>query len=493
MKTINPLRLAEKLHRLNRGERGSTLLRDKPRMRELLWFLHWQGRQPGGLEGFVDRFLESHPARFGDVATAQSTPWTLEAALPIWEEQRERCERDSGCGLGEFSLWAIDKEFNDDCSRRNQRRPLSDRDATDLKDGLRRFNRGYFAKKYYEKAKERLPGLLVDLCERPDCEYLSASCHPDLYTALCECMDRHAAATRCQLASTRVADMVFKRLEFTRSGNDPALILGDARIGKTKSGATWGVMYPGRGLVVTVPSDDTLTAFYYAHADALGLDYTPSTSTKALKFDIEFIIANSGLLFIYDESHFLVPQNYTAKTPPARMNWVRSCLIDRGVGVAFFATRQSYQSSMDKYVTKTQYQFEQWLGRIAPPLILPADLDSSELLATARAMFPNLDGDLLEIVVQRCAVRGTGLREIGGAVRYACFLAQRDGRPEPTLDDVDGAFTEFLGEQQVQPAEPPRRARGANALPAPGRRATQPISSADQPLATDARREVTLV
>ncbi len=493
MKTINPLRLAEKLHRLNRGVRGSTLLRDKPRMRELLWFLHWQGCQPGGLEGFVDRFLESHPARFGDVATAQSAPWTLEEALPIWEEQRQRCERDSSYGLGEFAVWAIDKEFEDGIHIRDAHRPLTDRDASNLQDGLRRFNRDYFAKKHYQRAKENLPGLLVDLCERLDCEYLSASYHPDLYTALCECMDRHAEATRGQLASTRVADMVFKRLEFTRNGNDPALILGDARIGKTKSVSTWAAMYPGQARVVTVPSDDSMTAFYYAHADALGLDYTPSTSTKALKFDIEFIIANSGLLFIYDESHFLAPQNYTAKTPPARMNWVRGCLIDRGVGVAFFSTRQSYEASMGKYGKKTQYQFEQWTGRIAPPLILPAELDSSELLATARAMFPNLDGDLLEIVVQRCAVRRTGLREIGGAVRYACFLAQRDGRMEPTLDDVDGAFVEFLGEQQDQPAEPPRRAREANALPAPGRRATQPISSADQPLTTDARREVTLV
>lgn len=494
MKTINPLRLAEKLHRLNRGERSSTILRDKPRMRELLWFLHWQGCQPGGLGRFVQRFLELHPARFGPAVNEQMGSWSLEQALPIWENQRSHCERCGIHGFGEFSVWATDKEFDyEGQDRWNEHRPLAERDALDLQEGLCKFNRAYFAEKSCLEAISRLPDLLVDLCERLDCDYLAPSYHPELYAALCECMDRHAEETRGQLASTRVADMVFKRLDFARGANDPALILGDARIGKTKSVSTWAAMYPGQARVVTVPSDDSLTAFYYAHADALGVDYTPSTSMKALKFDIEFIIANSGLLFIYDESHFLVPQNYTAKTPPVRMNWVRSRLIDRGIGVAFFSTRQSYQASMRKYGKKTQYQFEQWTGRIASPLILPAELDSSELLATARAMFPNLDADLLEIVVQRCAIRGTGLQELGAAVRYACFLAQRDGRTEPTLDDVDGAFAEFLREQEVQPAEPLRRARVANALPVPGRRASQPISSADQPLTTDARRDVVLV
>lgn len=487
MKRINPLRLAEKLHHWDREDRWTSICERMPRLRELLWSLHWQSCQPGGIDRFVERFIEAHPPKFGSGGA-----WTLEQCLPIWEAERSRCAHHGGAGFGEFACWAVDKEFEEDFTRRPTS-PLCDRDAADLANGVERFNRSYFAQCYANEARSRLPGLLVDICERLDADYFAPSYHPDLYPALCAFMDRHAELTRQTIASTRVAEMVFKRLDFAHTAHVPALILGDARIGKTKSVATWAAMYPGLARVVTTPSDDTMTAFYYAHADALGLDYTPSTSTKALKFDLEFIIANSGLLFLYDESHYLVPQNYTSKTPPARMNWVRSCVIDRGIGVAFFSTRQSYEISVRKYWKKTQYQFEQWLGRIAPPLILPDKLDSSELLASARANFPALDSDLLEIVVERCIVRGTGLQELGGAVRYAEFLAKRAGRTEPSLEDIDGAFEEYLLEREEKTDKAPRSPREASAPLAPDCRATQPISDADQPVTRRHESEVSLV
>jgi hypothetical protein len=472
---INPLRLAEKIHRLKR-------------MCEMLWFIQWQSLQPGGLGSFVETLIENYPAPFGPYTNEGHSlaEWSLEECMGTWE--RLRCDHghDYSNGLNEFLHWALDKDFDArigcEIRARNQR----------LMEGTRLFNRRYFARAFYLSALSKLPGLLVDLCERPGSDLLAPSYFPNLYEALCGMMDLHAASARKSIASTRVVDMVFKRLDFGLASQVPTLILGDARIGKTKSVSTWASMHPGRARVVTVPSDDTLTAFYYAHADALGLDYSPSTSIKALKFDLEFIIANSGLLYLYDESHFLVPQNYTAKTPPQRMNWVRSRVIDLGLGVAFFSTRQSYQSSMRKYGKKTQYQFEQWLGRIAPPLILPADLETSELLAAARAMFPKVDEDLLALVVERCAARNTGLQEIGGAVQYALFLASRAGREMPDLEDVDGAFSEFLGEGEL-PAAPALQAREMVAPLVPPNRATQPISGRDQHLTTDSRREVTPV
>lgn len=208
------------------------------------------------------------------------------------------------------------------------------------------------------------------------------------------------------------------------------------------------------------------------------MDYSPATPTKQLKFDVEYVLAHGGLFITYDESHWLIPQNYSAKTPPARMNWVRSRIIDRGMGVAFFSTRQNYQSSLGRFAKKTQYQFQQWIGRIAPPLILPDALDAEELLAAALAKFPSVDPDMLAIVVERCFARKTGFQELPGVVEYALFLADRAGRQDISLDDVDGAFGEFLGEP---------KATAAPSSPAPRADAAQTPRTSRQPVASPPR------
>lgn len=277
MTPINPLRVAEKLHHLRREsiERETSIWNQQPRLAEILWTIQWWSLQPGGLERRVEKFVEWAGDRVGPfvMPPAGSGPWTLPQCLPYWEQVRQDAER--GCGrrlfLREFDEWSADKPLDDGdekISRPYYDETLESRDRAELEDGAARFNRDYFKAAFRSIAEGELPALLGDVCERPSCDYLAPWYFNDLIPSLCDYIDHLAGQVKATLAQTRVADMVFKRLDFGIKSSVPTLILGDARIGKTRSVSTWTEMYPGRARLVTTPCDDCMTAFYQAHADA---------------------------------------------------------------------------------------------------------------------------------------------------------------------------------------------------------------------------------
>src|ERR1035438_2913876 len=123
-------------------------------------------------------------------------------------------------------------------------------------------------------------------------------------------------------------------------------------------------MQPGRARLVIVPESNNMADFIRAHADAFGIDYTPGAPITAIKDKVEFVLENAGVMQVYDEAHGLIPISYHKATPPRRLTWVRMKVIDKGVPCAFFATPQSYDQTLDKYVKTTGYRVEQWLGRL---------------------------------------------------------------------------------------------------------------------------------
>ncbi|MCU0785858.1 MAG: ATP-binding protein [Verrucomicrobia bacterium] len=197
---------------------------------------------------------------------------------------------------------------------------------------------------------------------------------------------------------------------------------------------------PGLARLVTVPDSNRERDFFAAHADAFGIEYGPGATTAELKRQVEFVHRHSGLFLIYDEAHYLVPVSYHKATPPRRLNWVRCQVIDRGLGCAFFATPQSYRETLDAYVKKTGYCMEQWLGRMAPPVVLPESLDSADVLAVARNHFPDVPEPYLKLISARAMQSEGYLKNVEICVKRARFLAGEHGRRAPALADVQDAI-----------------------------------------------------
>jgi hypothetical protein len=223
--------------------------------------------------------------------------------------------------------------------------------------------------------------------------------------------------------------------------------------------------------------------FIAAHADAFGHSYNPSTSTAELKRQVEYIHRHSGLFLVYDEAHYLIPVSYHKATPPRRLNWLRSQVIDRGLGCAFFATPQSYRETLDGYVKKTGYCMEQWLGRLAPAVVLPESLDSADVLAVARQHFPDVPEPYLKLISARAMQSEGYLKNVEICVKRACFLADERGHLKPELADVQEAIAYTMPTARPQEAvaalsdAPPRCSPTARAMQPVCRAPAEPVRS----------------
>ncbi len=190
-------------------------------------------------------------------------------------------------------------------------------------------------------------------------------------------------------------------------------------------------MRPGLARLVTVPDANRERDFFAAPADACGHPSNPGTSSAEWRRAVEYLHRHSGLFLIYDEAHFLVPVSYHKSTPPRRLNWVRCQVIDREPGCAFFATPQSYRETLDAYVKKTGFNLEQGLGRLAPPVVWPASLDSADVLAVARNHFPDVPEPYLKLISARAMPSEGALKNVKICVKRTRFLAAQHGRPAP--------------------------------------------------------------
>ncbi|HWY29564.1 MAG TPA: hypothetical protein VNX46_02340 [Candidatus Acidoferrum sp.] len=388
-----------------------------PRRLELLWFLQWASFQPGGLPALSEKILSRYQDRLGTEVMrrqkATNGQWSAESCQAVWQNPPAH-------GCSEFDRWM------EHCALIPT--------PNVIREGVKKFNRDYFLAVCQNHQRNTLPARLAALCSVQESQFEDAGLYSrndtfaDLYPALFDYMDHHAAMELEKLGKNRVTELVFNRLDFAIEEKYPVIILGDSRIGKTKSVSTWCAMRPGKARLVTLPDTSREWELYTAHADALGLPYNPNTTVRTLKRAVEFAMQNSGMFFVYDEAQMALPQKYDRNTVPRRLNWLRSQVIDKSIGCAFFATRQNYQHDMQRFVSVTQYQMEQWLGRIAPALILPADLDHCDMLSAAKALFPGMDSDLLALIVERCVQKESGFQYLRPIAAYTRFHARQEGR-----------------------------------------------------------------
>lgn len=462
MTPISPEILAAKLQTVRHGDypRIAQQIASTPRLTEALWFIEWKSRQPGGLKALSDELLtgDRYPRGFPPLWEFGYPPddrWTPEQCLTVWRALIAK--KDLPSLFREFEAFAnayIDAKVTAEAVLEG-----AAYNRTAIEQGFANFNFVYFVNTCEAEAVEALPCHLRYLCEHVSQPLTAPWYFPDLFAALFDYMDSHAATVKEGLGSTEVSRLIFGRLGFGQRRKCPVLVLGDSRIGKTHPATIWCDMAPGKNRIVSVPPTDSFRDFMAAHADRLDIEYAHHTTERELKENVEYVLSHSGLYIIYDEAQFLLPRRFNKNTPPRRLDWVRCQVIDRGLGVAFFATRQSYHQSMKKFVRTTQYQMEQWIGRIAPPLELPSEIAPNEMTAAAKALFPALKERLLGIVVARCIKMETGFQHMEIIIQYAIDVAEQRGCAAPELRDVDEALAMLF----------PVRATTAEAAAAPAR------------------------
>ena len=228
--------------------------------------------------------------------------------------------------------------------------------------------------------------------------------------AVVEMIDREAARVQKRLAMTEVTKLVFETLDYALAERVMARVEGNSRFGKTESLKTYCQMRPGLLRYVQTPASNSISDLVRKVAEALGMDTSYGSSTAGLRARIEFILGETGLGLVPDEAQFLVPQNYGAATAPQRLNWVRMEIVNRGLPLVMASTPQTFQPAIDRYVKKTRYTMEQFMGRLCLTSLLPQVLSEGDLLAVGRIHFPELGENALGYIANEARLSETTCR-----------------------------------------------------------------------------------
>jgi hypothetical protein len=446
---IRPELVARKLAEIRNYEHPELLERitENPRLVELLWFLQYMSLQPGGLVRFCESMIEQMPSRFGtETMRARSGELSVEAKIEIWSEIPRKYKPGDAPG-GED--WLV-LELLDDVSSYEQ---SAQEDRKKIAAFLKPFTAEAFCKICRQAAVSVLPGYFAAVCSEPGTgftrEYHSAFGSrlwfiDDAVEAAIEMMDRRASQVSKRIAMTAVTIKVFDALDYALQERAMVRIEGNSRFGKTESVRTWCDRRPGLARLVSVPSSNSVSDLHCRVAEALGMDVSFGSRKQGVRERVEYVLRHSGLLIALDEGAFLVPQNYTKETAPARMNWVRTEIVDRGLPLAVVVTPQSFLPLVDRFVKKTGYAMEQFFGRNHRSVRLPDELSHSDLVAVARVHFPELGDDYLELIADLAEVSENYLQAVEAIAGLARYIARREGRKRITVADLKAAAAEVI-------------------------------------------------
>jgi DNA transposition AAA+ family ATPase len=453
-----------------------------PRMREALWFIQWASWQPGGLAQLTVDLVACCPHRLGSKtmrACGSKPVYTRPELAAIIRELS-------------YPISSIDDWFEDlsDGAPSDSVKPASfldedeagfQKEPAKVKRAVDAFLKEHSPSKLMEwvraRALNEIPGLLARFCNEPGASIYSPRYFDGLLDAVYETMAAHAQERSKRLAMTAVACSVFDGLEFAYANSALVSITGDSRFGKTESIKTWCEMYPGRARLASVPCSNSDRDLWRAILESYGEACVYTTTATQLRERVEHIVSQGHLMIVLDEAHFLIPQRYSETTPPMRLNWIRTQISDRKCPCVLVHTPQAYRRAADKFVRKTGFTFEQFVGRVSRTINLPGDLGFEDLSAVVRIHFPDLEPAQVKYIVGTAMASETYVKTIENVAMLASWLARRDGRDRVDLNDVDQALSEIVPQEvpQARPG-PSKQTPEAKALPVPTSKNFKPQS-----------------
>jgi hypothetical protein len=470
---IRPEHVAEKLQAIRNYEYPEILdeITAQPRLEEMLWFLQYVSMQPGGLRKFCERMIEEMSARFGtpSMRAADSLPLSFDSRLRIYVEIPRAFQ---------YYVSDLSREVNELVALMVQEEPPGTRTTAEDRATVSKHTKSWTKERFrevcFKAACEQLPRYLEALCtekakgfkprtilEVYDLSDLMATegqtetwFIDDPIGAVFEMMDRQASGVSRRLAMTAVSKKVFDALDYALQERTMVRIEGDSRFGKTESIRAWADMRPGLARVVNVPSSNLLADLVRNVAQALGIAARYWDRAHVLRGRVEYVLQQSGLFLILDEAAFLIPQNYTETTPPARLNWVRTEIVDRGLPLAIVVTPQTFMPAVGKFAKKTGFAMQQFLGRNYRVVQLPSELDQADLTAVARIHFPEMGEDYLALIADLAGMSENYLQTAEAVAKLARYIARRAGHRRITVSDIEAAVSEVIPRRQ-EPASAP--------------------------------------
>jgi hypothetical protein len=457
---IKPETVARKLAAIRNRENLPALkqIEAQPRLVEMLWYLQAMSLQPGGLYKFTEDMVTANPGQVGTktMRAAKSRNYTAAQKLEI---SRELKSEHQPCVEGEKSLSGFDHMI---MSREEVERLESQNDTARSK-VLRDWNAEDFEMRCSSGALETIPQFLFEVCTDTKIDFSKGEsldqkerawkwCFGDVVEAVFEMMDRTASEAKKQIAMTEVSKRVFQEMDYALQEKVMVRIEGESGFGKTESLDAWCNMRPGAARLVRVPASNSMKDFMIAIGKALGIECSFGMSTTGLREKIDYVLEHSGLTIVFDECAFLIPRSYVHTSSPARLEWVRDKIIDRGLPVVLASTPTKWKSDVARFQKKTNYTLEEFFRRNFLTVVLPKALSESDMIEAARIHFPQLDPNQLGFIASQARLSTNYLAAVDSISRRVRYLAK--GR-RITFALIEQATAEYFGKPQSQTSKEP--------------------------------------
>ncbi len=167
-----------------------------------------------------------------------------------------------------------------------------------------------------------------------------------------------------------ISRLIHAGLDYALANNSITLIVGESRMGKTMSSMAWrDANNHGRSVYVIAPAYGGTKALLRDIASAIGVNKNLSAVQMHEAILRGF---NRHRILIVDEAHRLLPGD--RRCNPVNLEVLRDLHDRTGCALALLATQR-----FDTELRKSDYMFEQLLGRIGLPVRLPRKIKAEDI------------------------------------------------------------------------------------------------------------------
>ncbi len=467
-------------------------IEQQPRIPESLLWLQYQSHEPGALDTVARRMIQRQGHTLGSRTMREIGPcesYTPKQSLEIWAALPAYCKKrypnDEAWRLEILnerspggSLILRDREQLDALLERAMKLPPELRDPSCISvEGYAWLSEMYRIRREQRlvapltmddpiaaatlailtpkalntlcenAAREHLARHLAILCNSPDSVLTGPWYWADLFPALLAEMDQWAADVLGSIATTSVYKIAMDSFKFAYERKKTIRLHGQTRFGKTIVAKAFCRAFPGRARYVQVPWSNRDRHLIEEIGKAFGIRETGPKAEET----IETLCQTFKVLIVLDEAHGLFPAKFSRNASPGRLNWVRLELFKRDVPVALITTPQ-YNDVEVRFRAATDWNIDQFNGCFFRYPELPDKITFEEMVAIGRTYLPGIDSDIVEFIAAEAQKTGKYLIYFEAIAENASWLAQRAGRAEITVDDVQAA--RVISTPPVAPAAP---------------------------------------
>jgi hypothetical protein len=242
---------------------------------------------------------------------------------------------------------------------------------------------------------------------------------------------------------TSIGKQIADALQYTAKAKCLTLIDGRARIGKSFAAQDWCKRSGGLARYVEAPYSNDDISFFRAIAKALGVSSSLQLKAAEIRARVEEVLQGGDLILVIDEAHALWPQSWQRYAMPSRISWVMTALANHAVPVALITTPQ-FHFNQKQVERLTKWNSDQFIGRIGHLERLPSTMETSDLVAVAKAMFPEGGEPIWKVLAAFARDSKTHLASMDAIVKRARWIAAEAGRTDAGAADIRRVMKERI-------------------------------------------------